>query len=296
MKLSLTTDPRINRRFVLLSPPAMPSFGPFSHAEVDPSRRQALLAEMQRFRGRVYLDDGVISDQDLTADGRHCQSMDEESWHLLILSPQDTVLGCTRYLQHSASTSFNRLHVRDAALARSEEWSGPLRWSVERELENARERGFSYIEVGGWALDESVRGSSDALRSVLFTYAWSQVIGGCLGLSTATHRNGSASILRRIGGRPLEWDGRELPAYYDPQFKCDMEVIRFDSRISNTKYQHAIDQIRSQIPSMQVIGGGKPVHPWHAFVNRLRRPAPVSVPWHVFNPGLAVGRQLDASL
>jgi hypothetical protein len=296
MKLSLTTDPSINRRFVLLSPPGMPSSGPFSHADVDPSRRQALLAEMQRLRGRVYFQDGVISDKDLTADGRHCQPMDEESWHLLILNSNNNVVGCTRYFRHSSSISFNRLHVREAALARSEEWSGPLRWSVERELETARQRGFSYIEVGGWALDESVRGSSDALRSVLFTYAWSQVIGGCLGLSTATHRNGSASILRRIGGRPLEWDGRELPAYYDPKFKCDMEVIRFDSRISSSKYQHAIDEIRSQIPFMQVISAGKTTPPWHALVDRLQRPASTSLPWPGFNPGLTVARLADAQV
>jgi hypothetical protein len=106
---------------------------------------------------------------------------------------------------------------------------------------------------------------------VLFTFAWSQVIGGCLGLSMATHRNGSASILRRIGGRPLEWNGQALPPYYDPQYKCDMEMIRFDSRIPSAKYQSAIDEIRSQIPAMQVIGTGKPQsRPWHVFVNHTQ--------------------------
>jgi hypothetical protein len=295
MNLSLTTDPSTNRRFVLLSPPGMPAKSPFRNIEVDTSRRKELLTDMQRLRGRIYWQDGAITAKDLAADGRHVQPADEESWHLLLLNPSNQVVGCTRYVLHSASTSFNGLHVRDAALARSGQWSGPLRRAVEQEMETARQRGLTYIEVGGWALDESVRGSADALRSVLFTYAWSQVIGGCMGLSTATHRNGSASILRRIGGRPLEWDGQELPPYYDPQFKCDMEVIRFDSYDSSTKYRHAIDEMKWQIPSMPVIAG-KSSNPWNAFVNLLQRPASALAEWPAFNSGLAAASHTDATV
>jgi len=279
MKLDLTADSSVNRRFILLSPPGLPVGDTFRHIDADVGWRQELLSDMQRLRGRVYLHDGAISEQDLTMDGRHVQRTDEEAWHLLILNPANRVVGCTRYLQYSASTSFNRLRIRSAALARSEQWSKPLRRAVESELEDARRNGFSYVEVGGWALDESVRGSIDALRSVLFTFAWSQVIGGCLGLSMATHRNGSASILRRIGGRPLEWRGQALPPYYDPQYKCDMEVIRFDSRIPSVRYRPVIDEIRSQIPSMQVIATGIHSNAWRTFVSRLRNRPAVLVPW-----------------
>ncbi len=278
MKLSLTADPSTNRRFILLPPPGLPLSSSFQQVSGDAVWRRELMRDMQRLRGRIYLQDGAIAESDLTADGRHVQPVDEESWHLLLLNPYNRVVGCTRYLQHSASTSYHRLRVRTAALARTEPWSERLRRAVESELETARRCGFSFVEVGGWALDESVRGSSDAVRSVLFTFAWSQVVGGCLGLSMATHRNGSASILRRIGGRPLEWDGCALPAYYDPQYKCDMEVIRFDSRIPCPKYQRAIDEIRSQIPSMTVISAGKPSRAWNVF-NRLHSPAPALLPW-----------------
>ncbi len=278
MNLSLTSDPSTNRRLILLSPPGTQLKGAFRRVEGDAEWRQKLLSDMQRLRGRIYRGEGAITDQDLTADGRHVQDGDDEAWHLLILNPNNRVVGCTRYLQHHASTSFNRLRVRTAALARSAEWSEPLRRAVESELENARRSGFSYVEVGGWALDESVRGSSDAVRSVLFTFAWSQVIGGCLGLSMATHRNGSASILRRIGGHPLTWNGQALPPYYDPQYKCEMEVIRFDSRVPSARYQHAIDEIRSHIPAMQVIGSGGASSPWKVFVNRLH-PSAGTVGW-----------------
>jgi hypothetical protein len=269
MNLTLNSNSEMNRRFILLAPPDVPLSKAFHLVEGDLGHRQELLADMQRLRGRVYLADHAITPQDLTGDGRHVQAIDEESWHLLIVNAGGRVIGCTRYLQHPPWTRFRRLRVRTAALARSSEWSSPLRHAVEKELEVARQNGFSYVEVGGWALDESLRGSADALRSVLFTYAWSQLIGGCLGLVTATERNGSASILRRIGGHPLEWDGTELPPYYDPQYGCDMEVLRFDSRLPSPRYQRVIDEIRSQIPTVPVICATHQSNTWHAIVDRL---------------------------
>ena len=279
MKLGLTADPNTNRRFVLLSPPGKDLGSAFHHVDADSDFRDHLLTDMQRLRGRIYLQDGAISPADLTLDGRHVQSSDEKSWHLLILNGCDRVVGCTRYLQHPASTSYQRLRVRTAALARSAQWSEPLRRAIENELETARHNNFSYVEVGGWAIDESVRGSSDAVRSVLFTYAWSHVVGGCLGLSMATHRNGSASILRRIGGSPLEYNGQPLPPYYDPQYKCEMEVIRFDSRAPSPKYRNVIEELKSQIPSMPVICADRPASAWNVFVNRLHTPAAALTPW-----------------
>jgi len=279
MKLSLSADKNSNRQFILIAPAGAAPKGIFNHVEGDPGWRQELLADMQRLRGRLYVQDGAIHEDELTRDGRHVQSIDEESWHLLVLNSRGRVLGCTRYLQHQASTSFNRLRVRAAACAQPAQWAEVLRRAVERELELARRTGFSYVEVGGWALDESLRCSSDALRTVLFTYAWSQLIGGCLGLSTATHRNGSASILRRIGGRPLEWEGVELPPYYDPHYKCEMEVLRFDSRLPSLKYLPVIEEMRSQIPMVPVICGHKPADVWNSFVSRLRPVAGVAGGW-----------------
>src|SRR5690349_1781585 len=117
MKLSLSADKNSNRQFILIAPAGAAPKGIFNHVEGDPGWRQELLADMQRLRGRLYVQDGAIHQDDLTRDGRHVQSIDEESWHLLVLNSRGRVLGCTRYLQHQASTSFNRLRVRAAACA-----------------------------------------------------------------------------------------------------------------------------------------------------------------------------------
>jgi hypothetical protein len=280
MNLTLTADPHTKRRFVLLAPAGVDPRGQFRQVEADPGWRSQLLIDMQRLRGRIYMGDGAITQDELTRDGRHVQAIDEGSWHLLVVGNSGRVLGCTRYLQHHPSTPYNALRVRTAALAQSGEWGESLRNAVEAELQTARKRNFSYIEVGGWALDESLRGSTDALRSVLFTYAWSHVLGGCLGLSMATHRNGSAAILRRIGGRPLEWKGVPIPAYYDPHYKCEMEVLRFDSLLPSIKYQHVINEMRVEMASVPVVSSLPTTGPWHSIVNRLCQvPGVVSANW-----------------
>lgn len=280
MNLTLTADSNAKRRFILLAPDGVAPRGAFHQVETDSRRRMHLLSEMQRLRGRIYFNDGAVTASELTADGRHVQEIDNESWHLLVLSNTGRVLGCTRYLQHDPSTSYRDLRVRTAALAQSSEWGDALRNAVEFELKTARQRNFSYVEVGGWALDESLRGSTDALRSVLFTYAWSHVLGGCLGLSMATHRNGSAAILRRIGGRPLEWNGTPIPAYYDPHYKCEMEVLRFDSLLPSVKYQHVINEMRIEMSSVPVVSSLPSTGPWHSIVNRLCQvPGAVSANW-----------------
>jgi hypothetical protein len=211
-----------------------------------------LVAETQRFRGRMYLADGAIEPQDLDAKGRHIQPADSRSWHLVMLGPMGRVIGCTRFRRHKGPVSWGQLAVRQAPLANSEEWGFKFRESVNSELAAASRAGFSYVEVGGWALAKEVRGTFWALKTVLAIYAWSQLLGGALAITTATERNESAGILRRLGGKPLACDGTELPAYYDQRYRCKMEVLRFDSREPNAKYRVMLDELREQVATAPV--------------------------------------------
>jgi hypothetical protein len=137
------------------------------------------------------------------------------------------------------------------------EWAAGFLSSINSELEAARRFNFSYVEIGGWALAPELRGTVEALHTVLSTYALAQLQGGALGITTATERNGSASILRRLGGRPLEWDGAALPPYYDHTYRCGMEVLRFDSRNPSARYAPMVDALRSQIATLPVFCPGE---------------------------------------
>ncbi|MEP6713960.1 MAG: hypothetical protein ABJC09_00200 [Terriglobia bacterium] len=213
---------------------------------------------MQRLRGRLYLEDGAITKEQLSRDGRHILPTDDQSWHLLTLGRAGEVLGCTRYLQHGTGTRFDDLCVSQSSLALSDAWGTITRAGVEDDLWLARRRGCSFVEVGGWAIAPEIRCTAECLRSVLVTYAWSRLIGGAIGLSTATERNGSASILRRLGGGSVQWAGTEIPPYYDAHYDCRMHMLRYDSRKPNPRYEDSIECIRRTLAAVPVICPERP--------------------------------------
>ncbi len=238
----------------------------------DRSAYQELMGQAQRLRGRVYLKDGAIRESDLTSDGRHVSKVDEKCWHLLTLSSDNIVMGCARFFPHSPSAPFEDLTVSQSSLAKCPDYGDRLREAVEAEMAIAREANFIWLEMGGWALSEELRGTTEALLYALATYAWSQLMGGALGISTATERNCSASILKRLGGRSLEQGGSALPAYYDENYRCQMEVLRFDSRSPNPKYRSTVETLRNQMSFVPVVSTG-PVSAWSTNVPEFYVPS-----------------------
>jgi hypothetical protein len=243
-------------RILMLVAPAKAFLHSFSHVVCSSRLHAELIAEIQRHRGQIYLEDRAIADSDLM-DGRHISPLDPVSWHLLTLGTDGMILGCLRLRGYSNRISAEELAVSRCAIARSEKWGERFRASLDRELRSARQAGIAFMEVGGWALHPGVRGTAEALKSVLAGFALIQMLGGALVVSTATRRHQSASILRRLGGEPLAWEGAEIPAYYDPLYGCEMEVIRFDSRSPNPRFEPILRDIYSQIARIPVVCPGE---------------------------------------
>jgi hypothetical protein len=248
--------PSASRTLRLLAPSQRVIPAQFTQVSADPYIHADLLAETQRFRGRVYLEDGAIQPWQLTPDGRHCLPIDDDSWHLLVLDDRGRVCGCVRYREYPTDTSFSMLSLAHSALAKSMEWGGRLKSAVESERNLSRRLDYPLSELGGWALDEGVRGTAEALRMALATFALTQALGGAIAFSSVTERHDSASILRRMGGRSLELHGTQLPAYYDPSYDCQMEILRFYSWAPNPRYVVWIDEIKSHLQATQVITKG----------------------------------------
>jgi hypothetical protein len=244
----------LTRNRLLLVAPVGASFESFD-GEITPSDRlhSDMIAQAQRLRGGIYLEDGAIDAAQLTSDGRHVSDLDYESWHLLITTPAGRMVGCARFRQHANTVCTRELGVSQVPLASSKHWGERFHECLDRELDRARSIGFSYVEFGGWALHKDVRGTAEALNSALASFAWSQIQGGAIGISAATQRNGSASILRRLGGKSLESEGAPLPPYYDQNYKCMMEVLRFDSRMPNPKYMSMIQNLASHLSTLPII-------------------------------------------
>jgi len=242
-----------NYRFQLLAPPETPCGGAFGRPNISKQLYDHHLASVQRLRGRVYLKDGAIQESELDDDGRYSMPGDKRSWHFLLVDPSQSVIGGARYLVHPHSVTFDQLRVRHSALAKDPKWADKVRHAVEQDLRIARQKNFSYVEIGGWALAEEWRGTRAALEILVASYALAHLWGGCLGACAATARHGSSSILRRIGGASFEIDGQALPAYEDPQYGCQMELLRFDCRTPSKRFAPLIGQLRAKLAGLPIL-------------------------------------------
>jgi hypothetical protein len=249
-----------NRRLVLLAPALDQIDRRLTEGSSNTDRYDSLLAKLQRFRGNTYLQDGALRPYELKSDGRHCVDADYSGWHVVAVDAQGEVCGCSRYRIYSSDVQFSDLAVGRSALARSA-WRSELIEAVQRERELARQKRVNFVEVGGWAIAAELRRTTEALRIALATYALADYLGGCVGLTTATRRHHSASVLKKIGGSPLVSGETELPPYFDPEYECEMEILKFDSDAPSPKFKPWIEQLRVQLASIEVVAPELPKQP-----------------------------------
>src|SRR5205085_2211303 len=87
----------VSERVILLAPgTTIPTA--LENVSTDSDRHARLLRQVQRLRGRVYLNDGALRPEQLTRDGRHETPEDPKSWHLLAMDDDYQVSGCIWYL------------------------------------------------------------------------------------------------------------------------------------------------------------------------------------------------------
>ena len=243
----------VDRRLLLLAPPET-SLPPTLQRAVDDSlSHRQFVHDVQRLRGRVYVADGALTSEQLLHDGRHRTPEDEHSWHVLMLGGDGRPTGCAWYRNHQNPVGLDHLRVRKCPLAHDEAWRDGLRQAVDAEIAQARREHVHYAELGGWAVSHESRRTPDVIVLALAVFALSRTLGDALGITTATVRNCSSTILRRLGGAPLHVNGAPIPAYHDPQYRCDMELLRFDSRRPNPRYAEAIKLLLTQLPQVTVL-------------------------------------------
>jgi len=242
----------VEERLVLLAPPQAMVPHHFRNVTHDFTRHRKLVREMQRLRGSVYLAEGNVRDDQLTSDGLHETPEDARSWHLLMRDRGGRVSSCAWYLEHQNAASIQSLRVSSCPLTRLDDWRDRLKAAVESELARARRHGLRYAEVGGWAVLRERRCTSEGLVLALAAYGLCKVLGGALGITTANVKHSSSSILRRLGGSYLEARGTTIPAYFDPRYNAEIEILRFDSRRPAGKYAGLIELLKDRLSKVSV--------------------------------------------
>lgn len=248
----------IEHRLILLAPPSATVPDTFSKIAVNPREHHRLVQQMQRLRGAVYLDDGAVEHAQLAPGGLHQTPEDARSWHLLMLNANGDVNSCIWYCEHEGVQSIDELRARKCPLNTDVAYGDTFRRAVHQELDRARLEGLGYAEIGGWAVAKDSRCTAEGLVLALGAYSLGQTVGPALGLTTATERHSSSTILRRLGGSSLHVGGEAVPTYYDPHYQCNMEVLRFDSRRPSAKYVGLVNRLQERLQTVKVIAARVP--------------------------------------
>ena len=245
----------IERQLVLVAPLHASDLGAFSNVTIDTARNRQLVHEMQRLRGSIYLDEGNVTHHELTSDGRHHTPEDDRSWHLLMTDQHGQVRSCVLYLEHDHAVAMPHLRLRECPLITNPASRSQVTVAVESEIGRARHAGLRFGELGGWAISKERRGTPDGLMMTLAVYALCRMRGGAVCITTANVAHSCSSILRRVGGSYLEFEGTPIPSYFDPRYKTDIDLLRFDSRSPNPKYVDLIQLIVGRLANVAVVGG-----------------------------------------
>lgn len=233
-------------RFKILAPSTGAVPDAFSRVRGCRVEHERLLSSVQRLRGDVYREYGPVAAQ-LTPDGRHQQVIDPGSWHILLEDAAGHVVGCSRYREIKGG--FHQLGASHSPVAASRKFGQLLRLQIESQISAARVRNMTFCEVGAWALRPEIRCSTAAINSVLMTFALAEQFGGALGITTATTRHHSSTILKRIGGKRV--DG--IPPYYDAAYGCIIEMIQFDSATLPAQYATRVSRLREELLNAEVV-------------------------------------------
>jgi len=248
--------PRPQRQILLLAPGIADAPPEFCHVVTSPRYYSELLAETQRFRGGVYFEDGAIHGAELAPDGRHLESADLQGWHILTLDDGGSVQGCARCVCRRRRVPFAELTVGRSALALSDKWGTRVRRATEETMDAVIESGHAFGELGGWAIAPHLRCTTSMFRAAMAMWALVRHLDIHFLCSTATRRHCSASILRKLGGRPFLADGIEIPEYWEPRYGCDMELLRFDRlHDAHSLFEPRIREFQTWLSTVPVICG-----------------------------------------
>jgi hypothetical protein len=89
-----------SERIVFLAPSAADISPVFRRVASDDAQYSSLVADVQRFRGGIYLKDGAIQPQDLTSDGRHLT--EDDTAGTCCFSTSSVGSACALYLKHQS--------------------------------------------------------------------------------------------------------------------------------------------------------------------------------------------------
>lgn len=203
------------------------------------------IADIQRFRGRIYVQDEAIPASALDGSGRHYNKLDYSSYHIVARTHEGAITGVMRvplYVSGAAVWFMQLYHV----LERMEPGPKALYSSAIQQFIDQSATTYPFIvEPGGWAVDRQISEKLTGTTLVAATWAFCQLIGGAVAVATATVKHNSAALLKMMGGINC-LEGTSNARFYDPFHRCELEIVYFRSDRVNPRFAAMVEEIKGQ--------------------------------------------------
>src|SRR5262245_29480124 len=207
----------------------------------------AAISEIQRFRARVYVAHGALPASALDGRGRHFQWFDFENHHLCLRNGAGQIRGCLRLRLHNRGVKLHDLRIHELIRRLPMPLAETCNRAVVALLERSCSEGLRFGDVGGWAVDEELRQSRVSVLLPVACWVVYPILHHVLAVASATTRHQSSEILKRIGGFALRYGSEELPQFVDDFHGCEMELLGFDSRSPQPRYERTVADLKAYL-------------------------------------------------
>ncbi len=237
----------------LIAPDLLVREAAFSRSVADRCLYLRYLDGIRKLRAQFCASAGVKR-ENWQSDGGN-----EESWHVVLTDEGDSVVGCFRAFVYQSFVAYHKLRVSRSGVARDRLWAAKVQMAVERDLTSARQQRARYVELEGWALNQTypVKRLDDLF---LAFHALEQAWGGCLGLCIVSTGE-LARILRGAGAMAMELQDTPFAVHCDQQGEYT-ELVRFGRAACPPMFKRRVELLRQQLTESAVITPGAPQPLW----------------------------------
>jgi hypothetical protein len=214
-----------------------------SFVQSDDESVSTVIADAQRLRASMYLQDEAIKPSDVTADGRYISPLDQNGVHFAVYENSGCV-GCIRLNLHPTPVSAERLFLSHLINRFDEPFRSKYQSAINGFLGWSTAVGASFVgEVGGWAAAATQSNAKiHSVQLAIAVFAFSRFVNS-VGLASAAVRHGSNAMLTRIGGFPVRDKREELPSVYDRHYGCEMQILGFGQE-PHPRFRRSVDDQR----------------------------------------------------
>ena len=224
-----------------------------TRGRIDPAAHRLRVSEIQAVRGQIYFEDGAIPKSALDAQGRYGAEGDFDHWHVVVSDSASNVCGCVRLRLLHPDQDLNELHTYKVLARLPEDQQGRYLRAADAHRMKALDDNVSFGEVSGLALTKKFRRSSAGITLAVACWSVFRLLGNAMPLGTSTLRHGWAERLQGLGGFALTCGNEPLPPFYDDYFRCEMQLLGFDSRRIVPSCEPLVEEIHSHVLDSTIV-------------------------------------------